>query len=243
MSAKASTVALMTELKALQGREPLEGVSVELEDDNIYKWKVNIFGPPDTLYEGGYFKAKLEFPVAYPMEPPKMKFVTEMYHPNVYANGEICISILHPPGEDAMNPDERPEERWNPTQSVRTILLSVISLLNEPNIFSPANVDASVDYRNWKEKKSDKYEGKVKEQVANSKEIASKEGVVVPTSVHDYCIKATPDKEVSAGTSSVWSDSHDEDSHEEFDFEYDSGEDMSDQDDDGDSAMPDSGNE
>ena len=56
-------------------------------------------------------------------------------------NGEVCISILHPPTEDPQS-GEHPSERWNPTQNVRTILMSIISLLNEPNCSSPANVDA-----------------------------------------------------------------------------------------------------
>lgn len=58
-----------------------------------------------------------------------------------YRNGEVCISILHPPTEDPQS-GEHPSERWNPTQNVRTILMSIISLLNEPNCSSPANVDA-----------------------------------------------------------------------------------------------------
>uniref|UniRef100_A0A8I5MZ79 UBC core domain-containing protein n=1 Tax=Papio anubis TaxID=9555 RepID=A0A8I5MZ79_PAPAN len=75
-----------------------------------------------------------------------------MWHPNIYETGDVCISILHPPVDDPQS-GELPSERWNPTQNVRTILLSVISLLNEPNTFSPANVDASVMYRKWKESK------------------------------------------------------------------------------------------
>lgn len=65
-------------------------------------------------------------------------------------NGDLCISILHPPVDDPQS-GELPCERWNPTQNVRTILLSVISLLNEPNTYSPANVDASVMYRRWRD--------------------------------------------------------------------------------------------
>jgi ubiquitin-protein ligase len=61
--------------------------------------------------------------------------------PLVHRNGEVCISILHPPTEDPQS-GEHPSERWNPTQNVRTILMSIISLLNEPNCSSPANVDA-----------------------------------------------------------------------------------------------------
>lgn len=69
-----------------------------------------------------------------------------------FQNGDLCISILHPPVDDPQS-GELPCERWNPTQSVRTVLLSVISLLNEPNTFSPANVDASVMYRRWRDSK------------------------------------------------------------------------------------------
>ena len=68
--------------------------------------------------------------------PPTFRFRTEMWHPNIYENGDVCISILHPPVDDPQS-GELPSERWNPTQNVRTVLLSVISLLNEPNTFSP----------------------------------------------------------------------------------------------------------
>ncbi len=63
-----------------------------------------------------------------------------------FRNGEVCISILHPPTEDPQS-GEHPSERWNPTQNVRTILMSIISLLNEPNCSSPANVDARLVYK------------------------------------------------------------------------------------------------
>ena len=84
-----------------------------------------------------------------------------MWHPNskywppalahahlsiVYEDGKVCISILHAPGEDAMS-GETAEERWRPILSVEAILLSVISMMNDPNIHSPANIDASVQYR------------------------------------------------------------------------------------------------
>lgn len=77
---------------------------------------------------------------------------TTKYSFKIFQNGDLCISILHPPVDDPQS-GELPCERWNPTQSVRTVLLSVISLLNEPNTFSPANVDASVMYRRWRDSK------------------------------------------------------------------------------------------
>nr|XP_048680162.1 ubiquitin-conjugating enzyme E2 G1 isoform X2 [Caretta caretta] len=64
-------------------KNPVEGFSAGLIDDNdLYRWEVLIIGPPDTLYEGGVFKAHLTFPKDYPLRPPKMKFITEIWHPN-----------------------------------------------------------------------------------------------------------------------------------------------------------------
>ncbi|XP_077464218.1 cell division cycle 34 homolog a isoform X2 [Stigmatopora argus] len=152
-----SQKALMLEMKSLQD-EPVEGFKITLvNESDMYNWEVAIFGPPNTHYEGGYFKALLKFPVDYPYSPPNFRFLTKMWHPNIYENGEVCISILHPPVDDPHS-GELPSERWNPTQNVRTILLSVISLLNEPNTFSPANVDASVMYRRWRESKGEDQE-------------------------------------------------------------------------------------
>ena len=84
-----------------------------------------------------------------------------MWHPNskleahitstVYPDGKVCISILHPPGTDSFNTQETADERWRPIHGVESILLSVISMLNSPNIDSPANIDASIEYRNNRE--------------------------------------------------------------------------------------------
>jgi ubiquitin-conjugating enzyme E2 R len=63
-------------------------------------------------------QARLKFPQDYPFSPPDLAFLTPLYHPNIYADGRVCISILHPPGEDEMS-GERPEERWNPTQTIK----------------------------------------------------------------------------------------------------------------------------
>jgi len=131
--------------------EPVEGFTVELADEaNLFEWRVWIEGPKDTCYEGGIFQLSLSFPKDYPMSPPELKFVSDFWHPNVFSTGKVCMSILHPPGEDVMS-GELPEERWLPTQSVTTIILSLFSVLNDPNCASPANVDASVEWRNHRE--------------------------------------------------------------------------------------------
>merc|ERR1719507_2888515 len=183
--------ALALEIKSLQ-EDPLEGIRSRLvNEDNLFEWEVALFGPPDTLYQGGYFKAHMKFPPDYPYSPPSVRFITKVWHPNVYENGDLCISILHPPVDDPHS-GELPCERWNPTQNVRTILLSVVSLLNEPNTYSPANVDASVMFRRWKDSKGkDKeYENIIRKQVSASYAEATKDQVVVPLTMEEYCIKA-----------------------------------------------------
>lgn len=95
-----------------------------------------------TAISGGFFRAHLTFPPTYPLMPPKLVFQHPIpFHPNIYPNGELCISILHPPEEDKYG-YEKASERWNPVQTPQTILLSVYSLFADPNEESPANVEA-----------------------------------------------------------------------------------------------------
>jgi len=143
------------------------GLSVGLVDENnFYKWSVVIFGPTETIYEGGFFRAILTFPDDYPNSPPQMQFTTKMWHPNIYKDGKVCISILHPPGTDKFNEQEKAEERWRPSLGAEEILLSVISMLNDPNPDSPANIDAAVMFRNNREE----YDNKVRSLVLQSME-------------------------------------------------------------------------
>ncbi|KAL0224731.1 hypothetical protein RCL1_002643 [Eukaryota sp. TZLM3-RCL] len=130
-------------------QHPIEGVSFGLEDGNIYKWKVTIIGPSGTPFENGLFQATMVFPESYPMNPPSFKFKNFFYHPNIYPSGEVCISILHPPGDEtalALSGD-RADETWSPVQSPESIVISIISMLVEPNPSSPANVDAAIEFR------------------------------------------------------------------------------------------------
>jgi ubiquitin-conjugating enzyme E2 G2 len=76
-----------------------------------------------------------------------MVFISDMWHPNVYSSGDVCISILHAPGADPML-YETDAERWTPSQSVEKILLSVMSMLAEPNVESGANIDCCKQWRN-----------------------------------------------------------------------------------------------
>lgn len=137
---------LMTEYKQLLN-DPPEGISAgPISEDNFLEWECLLSGPVDTCYEGGLFSATLSFPSDYPLNPPVMKFTTPIFHPNVYKDGKVCISILHAPGDDP-NMYETAAERWSPIQSVEKILISVLSMLAEPNDESPANVDAAKMWR------------------------------------------------------------------------------------------------
>jgi len=147
MGTNSQAALLLKKQLADLNRKPVDGFSAGLiDDENLFQWEVMILGPPDTFYEGGFFKAHLLFPPEYPQKPPKMKFVHDFWHPNVSKEGDVCISILHEPGEDKYG-YEKPEERWLPVHTVESILLSVISMIADPNDESPANVDAAKEWR------------------------------------------------------------------------------------------------
>eukprot|EP01006_Ploeotia_vitrea_P050308 TRINITY_DN67445_c0_g2_i1.p1 TRINITY_DN67445_c0_g2~~TRINITY_DN67445_c0_g2_i1.p1 ORF type:complete len:177 (-),score=77.80 TRINITY_DN67445_c0_g2_i1:187-717(-) len=143
--AEYGAILLRNQLKDLL-KNPVDGFSVGLVDDsNVFKWRVMIEGTAGTMYEGGMFPAILDFPKEYPNKPPVMTFTTPgFWHPNVYPDGRVCISILHEAKEDKFNQQEKMSEKWRPILGVEAVLISVISLLADPNFESPANIDASV---------------------------------------------------------------------------------------------------
>ncbi|KAI4153973.1 MAG: hypothetical protein LQ340_001967 [Diploschistes diacapsis] len=148
MAGSAAAGLLGRQLKQMQTDKDIPGISCGLVANNVFEWEVMLMISDECkYYGGGFFRATLKFPEAYPLLPPKMKFESPIFHPNVYPNGEVCISILHPPEEDKFG-YESASERWSPVQTPETILLSVISMLSSPNDESPANVEAA---RMWRE--------------------------------------------------------------------------------------------
>lgn len=106
-----------------------DGVSAFPEEDNMFKWVGTIEGPQETVYEGLKYHLTLDFSSAYPYEAPTVKFTTPCFHPNVDEHGNICLDIL--------------KEKWSALYEIRTILLSIQSLLGEPNNDSPLNIEAA----------------------------------------------------------------------------------------------------
>lgn len=160
MTSTLATKRLFQEYKLLTSSPP-DGITAgPISETNLLVWEALIAGPEGTPYAGGIFPASLTFPPDYPLSPPVMKFLCDVWHPNVYSNGEVCISILHAPGEDPHH-YEQASERWSPIQSTEKILISVMSMLAEPNDESPANVEAAVM---WRERRPE-FERVVKERV------------------------------------------------------------------------------
>ncbi|KAL7640017.1 UNVERIFIED_CONTAM: hypothetical protein RMT77_009431 [Armadillidium vulgare] len=141
---------LMREYKQLTLNPPEGIIAGPTNEENFFEWEAYILGPEGTCFECGVFPAKLNFPHDYPLSPPKMQFSCKIFHPNIYPDGRVCISILHAPGDDPMG-YESSAERWSPVQSIEKILLSVVSMLAEPNDESSANVDAAKMWRDDRE--------------------------------------------------------------------------------------------
>ena len=94
-----------------------KGISAFPDGDKLFEWIATVNGPADSVYDGLKYKLRLEFPAAYPYTAPTVKFVTPCFHPNVDQHGNICLDIL--------------KEKWSALYEVRTILLSIQSLLGK----------------------------------------------------------------------------------------------------------------
>ena len=131
-------------------RNPPSGITCRIHEDNMLIWDACIIGPEDTPWEGGTFFLRIEISEQYPETAPSIRFVNHLFHPNIYVDGHICLDIL--------------QNRWTPQYNIVTVLLSIQSLLNDPNPLSPANQAASSMYSNHREM----YYMKVRECVERS---------------------------------------------------------------------------
>ena len=90
---------------------------------NYYNWRAIITGPEGTPYHNGIWTLNIQFPPNYPFKPPYIFFKTPIYHPNISSKGEICLDIL--------------KEKWSPALTISKVLLSICSLLTDPNPLDP----------------------------------------------------------------------------------------------------------
>ncbi|PRT52890.1 Ubiquitin-conjugating enzyme E2 [Wickerhamiella sorbophila] len=110
------------ELQEIQ-RDPPSSCSAGPTGDDLYHWQATIVGPSDSPYSQGLFFLDIHFPPDYPFKPPKVAFKTRIYHPNINANGSICLDIL--------------KDKWSPALTIPKVLLSICSLLDDPNPDDP----------------------------------------------------------------------------------------------------------
>ncbi|EME26323.1 hypothetical protein GpartN1_g7370.t1 [Galdieria partita] len=117
-----ATKRITKELQDL-GRDPPSNCSAGPVGDDLFHWQATIMGPPDSPYAGGVFFLNIHFPTDYPFKPPKVQFTTRIYHPNINSNGSICLDILR--------------DQWSPALTISKVLLSICSLLTDPNPDDP----------------------------------------------------------------------------------------------------------
>lgn len=118
--------------------------------DDILTWVAVIPGFEGSVYEDAYFSLIMEFDEFYPQKPPCISFISEMFHPNIYSDGRVCLELL--------------KSGWSPSYDVKAILLALQGLLSEPNINSPANNEAAQLLKS----NPDEYLKKVKEIIIKS---------------------------------------------------------------------------
>ncbi|KAF2074393.1 hypothetical protein CYY_004289 [Polysphondylium violaceum] len=126
---------LMKEYKVLQNEELDDIILYPKDDGDLFKWTAIIKGPPDTPYEDGKFELDIKVPSNYPLQPPTIKFVTKIFHPNIhFKTGEICLDLL--------------KTSWSAIYTLQSVCRSIIALLSLPEADSPLNCDAGNLIRN-----------------------------------------------------------------------------------------------
>lgn len=128
---------IQKETKRLQ-TEPVHGIKCTPFADNLRHFDVVLSGPAETPYEGGVFQLELFLPADYPMAPPKVRFLTKIYHPNIDKLGRICLDIL--------------KDKWSPALQIRTVLLSIQALLSTPEPDDPLDTQVA---DHWKTNRKD----------------------------------------------------------------------------------------
>jgi|SRR3972149_6976410 len=123
---------LQNELKDIT-KDPPANCSAGLKGNNILEWDATIMGPSDSPYSGGVFKLSINFSENYPFKAPNVRFNTKIFHPNISKDGSICLDIL--------------KDQWSPALTISQVLLSICSLLTDPNADDPLATEPANLYK------------------------------------------------------------------------------------------------
>ena len=124
-----STIQRLNKELADINNNPPTNCSAGVIDDDIFHWQATIIGPEGTPYHNGVFELRIDFPQDYPFKPPNVVFTTKIFHCNINSNGNICLDIL--------------KDQWSPALTISKVLLSICSLMDEPNPDDPLNIEAA----------------------------------------------------------------------------------------------------
>lgn len=135
-------------------RDPPSNCSAWLVDKKNYRhWKAHIYGPANSPYHGGVFELDIKYGIEYPIQPPKVEFITPIFHPNIDEHGNICLDIL--------------KDNWSPALDATSVLLSICSLLVDPNPDDPLDPIAARLYKEDKEKYNETVRAHVMNNASN----------------------------------------------------------------------------
>lgn len=148
---------VFAELNNLKNKNPEHpDWNVEASESNMFLWTVTLPGPEDTPFKYGTYRISVAFPDNYPFSGPTVKFITKIYHPNVYGNGDICVDIL--------------KEKWDKTVQIPALLRSLWYLIQYPNPDDAANGQAADFFRNSEEN----YEKEILNKILETGEVNEK---------------------------------------------------------------------
>ncbi|KAK6908289.1 ubiquitin-conjugating enzyme 4 [Kwoniella mangroviensis CBS 10435] len=119
-------------------KENLGAISLQPNESNIFNWKAILPGPTGSPYEGGVFEVDIKVPEDYPFSPPHLHFVTKVYHCNIASTGAICLDLL--------------KHAWSPALSLYKVILSLSSLLTDPNPADPLVPAIAQEYKRDRKK-------------------------------------------------------------------------------------------
>jgi ubiquitin-protein ligase len=134
----------------IYNKEPIDGLIFNQDEENTLKVNFVLIGPKDTPWDSCIINGSIFFPENYPFSPPSIKFNNNLYHPNIYKDGKVCLSILNSTQDETGYFQK--SELWSPALDIRCVFLCILNLFTEPNLESPADLDSCIMYRSDQKK-------------------------------------------------------------------------------------------